>query len=59
MKVDFTHLWVSGFGWENTIFLPEDFQSVELLGENKKDGIIYLAYQENGKKRIFKYDNKL
>lgn len=54
MDIRFTHLWVDDFGWENTIFQEEDFDSVEKLGENTKDGIIYLAFQENGLKRILK-----
>lgn len=52
--IRFTHLWVENFGWENTIFSPTDFDSVELLGENEKDGKVFLAIQENGVQRILK-----
>ena len=54
LKITFTHLWVDDFGWENTIFCPADFDEVEILGENKQDGKVYLAIQNNGKKRILK-----
>lgn len=54
LKVRFSHLWVSGFGWENTILSPEDFEEVELLGESEKDGKVYIAIQDNGKKQILK-----
>jgi hypothetical protein len=47
MKIVFTHYWVSGFGWENTIFLPSDFDSVEKLGENETDGTIFLGVNGN------------
>lgn len=53
-EIRFTHLYVKGFGWENTIFQREDFNSVEKLGENKNDGIIYLAFQKNGVRRTLK-----
>jgi hypothetical protein len=55
---NFTHLWVDDFGWENTIFNSSDFPEVELLAETEKDGKVYLAIQENGKKRILKVDEK-
>ena len=54
MKIEFTHYWVSGFGWENTIYQPEDFVEVEILGENEKDGVCFLALNENGGKHILK-----
>ena len=53
-KIEFTHYWVSGFGWENTIFSPEDFVEVEELGENKKDGVVFLAINNAGGKHILK-----
>jgi len=54
MTMQFTHYWVSGFGWENTTFQPEDFIEVEILGENEKDGVIFIATSDNGKKHIVK-----
>jgi hypothetical protein len=48
-NIRFTHYWVSGFGWENTIFLPEDFETVELLGSNEKDGQIFCGINGNAK----------
>ncbi len=53
-NVQFTHFWVSGFGWENTIFLPEDFESVEELGFNDIDGYVFLGIAKNGWKHILK-----
>ena len=42
-KIEFTHYWVSGFGWENTIYLQSDFEEVEALGYNDKDGYIFMG----------------
>lgn len=59
-QIKFTHDWVSGFGWENTIFLPEDFVEVEKLGENEIDGVVFIATNEHGGKHILKghYETK-
>ncbi len=54
MKIVFTHLWVSEFGWENTIYCEEDFTTVELLGESEKDGCVFIAIQENSVQHIIK-----
>jgi hypothetical protein len=32
IQIVITHYWVSGFGWENTIFRPEDFEIFEHIG---------------------------
>jgi hypothetical protein len=53
-KIEFTHYWVSGFGWENTIFQQEDFESIESLGHNDADGYIFLGIGESGAKHILK-----
>ena len=54
-KINFTHLWVDDFGWENTIFLPDDFESVEEFAKNELDNfVVFCAIQENGKVRILK-----
>lgn len=58
MKVVFTHLWVSGFGWENTIFLPSDFEEVEKLGENTNDGTIFIGVNGNAKHILKGYYEK-
>lgn len=47
--IQFTHLWVSGFGWENCIYVPDDFDTVDLLGHNSKDGPIFMAINGNAK----------
>lgn len=53
-EIKFTHLWVDDFGWENTIFCKEDFDTVEIFGTNDSGEIIFIAIQFNGKKRILK-----
>lgn len=53
-NVNFTHYWVTGFGWENTIFLPSDFESVEILGENENDGTVFLCINDKGGQQIMK-----
>ena len=52
--MEFTQYWVSGFGWENTIFQPKDFIKVEVLSENGKNGAICIATSENGQKHILR-----
>lgn len=52
-NIEFTHYWVSGFGWENTIFQPEDFVEVENLGESEKD-VVFIAINDAGGKHILK-----
>ena len=53
--INFTHLWVDDFGWENTIFQPEDFKTIEEFARNQKENfIVFCAIQENGKVRILK-----
>lgn len=54
MKVEFTHYWVSGFGWENTIFQQEDFETVEEMGCNDTDGHIFIGINIGGGKHILK-----
>jgi hypothetical protein len=48
-KIEFTHYWVSGFGWENTIYLQSDFEEVEVMGYNDKDGYIFIGISGNAK----------
>lgn len=50
----FTHYWVTGFGWENTIFQPEDFEKVKVLGENDKDGTVFICSNKVGTSHIIK-----
>lgn len=54
MKIIFTHYWVSGFGWEPTIFQAGDFDNVEKLGENDIDGILFITKDEGEGNHIFK-----
>lgn len=53
-KIVFTHLWVKDFGWENTIFLPEDFKDVGFYKSNGDGSIIFRCTQDNGKVRTLK-----
>jgi hypothetical protein len=53
-NIEFTHYWVSGFGWENTIFLPSDFETIEEMGFNETDGFIFIAINNKGGKHILK-----
>lgn len=53
-NIEFTHYWVSGFGWENTIFQPEDFVTVEEMGYTDEDGYIFLLIDEQGSQYLFK-----
>ena len=57
-KIIFTHYWVSAFGWENTVFLPEDFQTIEILGKNEKDGTVFICKNEKGTNHIIKGTNE-
>jgi len=42
---EFTHIWVDGFGWENTIMLPSDFDRVSKMPIKAKDGKqLFMAY---------------
>lgn len=50
-EVVITHLWVTEFGWENTILIQSDFQHLEVLGENEKDGLILMGIQTDKSKR--------
>ena len=54
MEIEFTHYWACGFGWEDTILLPEDFIEVEKIGGNKMGENIYVAIDEIGGKHILK-----
>jgi hypothetical protein len=52
-RIEFTHYWVTLFGWEVTIFLPEDFVSVEEFGRNDND-IVFIAINDMGGQHILK-----
>lgn len=42
---EFTHMWVDGFGWKNTIMLPSDFDRVLKMPIKDKDGKqLFMAY---------------
>ena len=44
--IDFTHLWVDDFGWENTILLPSDFDRVLKMPIRDEDGSqLFMAYK--------------
>lgn len=53
--VIFTHYWVTGIGWENTIYSNSDFKEVEEAGRNEEDGIIFYGkFSDEGKTHILK-----
>lgn len=51
-KLTITHLWVDGFGWENTILIEKDFIKIEILSADGE--LILLATQENKTTQILK-----
>lgn len=51
--IEFTHYWVSGFGWGNTVFVPSDFESVEYFGKDEND-IVFIGINKEGGKHILK-----
>jgi len=52
-KIIITHLWVIGFGWENTIYSTEDFNNVMEL--NKIDNKFYeFEATQGGKSYLLK-----
>jgi hypothetical protein len=53
-NIEFTHYWVTGFGWENTIFLPSDFIEVDELGVSDTNEIVFIGINETGGKHILK-----
>jgi len=56
-NLNFTHYWVTGFGWENTIFQSGDFTEVEKLGESD-EGVAYIGVADNGKTHILLISNE-
>lgn len=56
---NFTHLWVDGFGWENTIFLPSDFDRIVKMPIKSEDGSqLFMAYnfdEQNQKTESLKF----
>lgn len=58
MKMIITHYWVSGFGWENTIFSPSDFETCEELGRDE-NGVYFIGINDKNAKHILKgyYEN--
>jgi len=50
--VKVTHYWDSYRGWISTNLRLGDFKHVEILGENKIDGIIFIAWTESGRRYI-------
>lgn len=47
-QVVFTHLWVNGFGWENTIYAQEDFLEVYFVCEYEIGDSLFFAMFDNG-----------
>ena len=55
-EINFTHYWIEGLGWKETIYKPDDFITVEKLGESE-EGIIYLGYTSENHRWILLDDN--
>ena len=53
-EIIFTHFWVSGFGWENTIYHPSDFEEVIEAGKNDEGVIFYANFDKNKKTHLLK-----
>jgi hypothetical protein len=53
-QIDFTHYWVSGFGWEVTVFLPSDFVEVKEFGRFIRDEIVFIGINQSGGQHILK-----
>lgn len=47
-KIIITHLWVDGFGWENTILIEEDFKLLEKLEGVFEVENIMIGIEKNG-----------
>ena len=54
MEKIFTHLYITDFGFETTIYAESDFESVEELGRNDEDGVIFIGTFATGKTVILK-----
>lgn len=50
-NLQITHIWVSGFGWENTILIEEDFKTLEKIS-NENDICIFLGVQKESDKQL-------
>lgn len=42
-NLEFTHFWVDGFGWENTIYIPSDFERIEFFGQHEQEKV-FMCY---------------
>ena len=45
-----THLWVDGFGWENTIFQPSDFLTIIEFPIAEDGSRIFYGYSYNAER---------
>ena len=54
IKPIFTHLWVKGFGWENTIYVADDFTSVKEIDVTVNEETLFIATDENGMEYLLK-----
>lgn len=57
MKPQFTHEFKYGCWWKNEMWDEEYFIEFDKLGENDKDGIIYLGVDKRGEQHILKNEN--
>jgi hypothetical protein len=52
IKIVFTHIWVTNFGWENTILISEDFEELEHLCTVEDNVKIFTGKQKDSLNRI-------
>lgn len=52
--ISFTHYWVDGFGWENTVYDSFDFQDVQFIGESEDEGKVYFCTNSLGNRQILR-----
>lgn len=46
-NLSLTHIWVEGFGWENTIFVPSDFIEILKLPRQLSKCSIFYCFNYN------------
>jgi len=50
-EIGFTHYWITGSGWTQTMLSKDDFISIDFIGEND-EGTIFQGINEAGRKQI-------
>lgn len=53
-RIEFTHEWVTSFGWISTIFKVEDFKEVHQLFKKDNNNVLFIAQNKNKARHILK-----